>query len=72
MEKFLVWKEKIIVEIRMGKFAVKMEKIIVRAWQIWSCYLEAVPSGLSSGYKERALRCFFPSESDFGAENAVE
>jgi hypothetical protein len=59
MEKFLVKMEKFLV--RMAKFAVKMKKMIVCAWQIWRCYLEAVPRGLSSGHKERALRCLFRS-----------
>jgi hypothetical protein len=53
MEKILVRREKI---------HVKMEKIIVYSWQDWSCYLEAVSRGLSSGHKERALRCLFRSE----------
>ncbi len=61
---FLVRMEEIIVRmkkniVRMEKFAVKMEKIIVSAWLIWSSYLEAVNIGLSSGHKERALRCLF-------------
>ncbi len=60
MEKFFGRMEKIVV--RMEKFAVKMEKKLVCAWQIWSFYLEAVPHGLSSGHKERALRCLFTSE----------
>ncbi len=52
MENIIVRMEKIIV--RMEKFAVKMEKNIVCAWQIWSCYLEAVTRGLSSGHKQSA------------------
>ncbi len=60
MEKIIVRMEKIIV--RMDKFAVRMEKSFVCAWQIWSCYLEAVTCDLSSGHKERALRCLFRSE----------
>jgi hypothetical protein len=40
MEKFLV---------RMEKFPVIVEKIIVYFSQDWSCYLEAVIHGLSSG-----------------------
>ncbi len=47
---------------RMEKIYVKVEKIIVYSWQDWSCYFEAVTSGLSSGHKERALRCLFRSE----------
>jgi hypothetical protein len=46
MERFIVRMEKFIV--RLEKFAVKMEKNIECAWQIWSCYLEAVTRGLSS------------------------
>jgi hypothetical protein len=60
MEKILVRMEKILV--RMEKFLVKVEKVIVYSWQDWSCYLEAIPRGLSSGHKERALRCLFHSE----------
>ncbi len=60
MEKIIVRMEKII--LRLEKIDVKMEKIIVCAWQIWSCYLEAVTRGLSSGHKEHALRCLFRSE----------
>jgi hypothetical protein len=52
MDRFLVRMEKFIV--RMEKIAVKIRKLIVCSWQIWSCYLEAVPRGLSSGRKERA------------------
>ena len=54
MEKILVRMEKILD--RMKKIHVKVEKIIVYSWQDWSCYLEAVSRGLSSGHKERALR----------------
>jgi hypothetical protein len=60
MEKFLVRIEKYFV--RMEKFPGKMEKTIVCAWQNWGCYLKAVPRGLSSGHKERALCCLFHSE----------
>ncbi len=60
MEKNIDRMEKIVV--RMEKFLVKVEKIIIYFWQDWSCYLEAVTSGLSSGHKERALRCLFRSE----------
>jgi hypothetical protein len=60
MEKIIDRVEKIVV--RMQKFLVKVEKIIVYFWQDWSCYLEAVTRGLSSGHKERALRCLFRSE----------
>ena len=60
MEKIIVRMEKIIV--RMEKILVKVEKVIVYSWQDWSCYLEAVTRGLSSGHKERALRCLFCSE----------
>jgi hypothetical protein len=52
MEKLLVRMENCFV--RMKIFALKMEKIIVCALQILSCYLKAVPHGLSSGHKERA------------------
>jgi hypothetical protein len=52
--------EKIVV--RMEKFLVKVEKIILYFWQDWSCYLDAVTCGLWSGHKERALRCLFRSE----------
>ena len=67
MEKIVVRMEKIIDRMekiidRMEKFLVKVEKIIVYFWQDWSCYLEAVTRGLSSGHKERALRCLFRSE----------
>ncbi len=55
-EKFLV---------KMEKFPVKMEKNVVYSWQDWSCYLEAVLRGISSGHKERALRCMFLSEMKF-------
>jgi hypothetical protein len=60
MGKFIDRMEKIVV--RMEKIIVKVEKIIVYSWQDWSCYLEAVTRGLSSGHKERALRCLFCSE----------
>ena len=60
MEKIIVRTEKIIV--RMEKFLFKVEKIIVYSWQDWRCYSEAVTRGLSSGHKERALRCLFRSE----------
>jgi hypothetical protein len=60
MEKILVRMEKILD--RMEKIHVKVEKIIEYSWQDWSCYLEAVTRGLSSGHKERALCCFFRSE----------
>jgi hypothetical protein len=43
----------------LEKFPVRVEKIIVYSWQDWSCYLEAVTRGLSSGHKERALCCLF-------------
>ncbi len=59
MEKIVVRMEKIIVGmektvVRMEKFLVKVGKFIVYSWQDWSCYLEAVTRGLSSGHKERA------------------
>jgi hypothetical protein len=60
MEKIIARMEKILV--RMEKCLVKVEKIIVYSWQDWSCYLEAVTRGLSSGHKERALRCLFRPE----------
>ncbi len=60
MEKNLVRMEKILD--RMEKIHVKVEKIIVYSWQDWSCYFEAVTHGLSSGHKERALRCLLRSE----------
>ncbi len=67
MEKIIVRMEKIIVRMekiiaRMEKFVVKMDNYFVCAWQIWSCYLEAVTRGLSLGHKERALRCLFRSK----------
>ncbi len=60
MEKNIFRMEKILVRIK--KILVKVEKIIVYYWQDWSCYLEAVASGLSSGHKERALHCLFRSK----------
>ncbi len=60
MKKILVRMEKILV--RMEKSLVKVKKNIVYSWQDWSCYLEAVTSGLSSGHKERAFRCLFRPE----------
>jgi hypothetical protein len=60
MEKKKIRMEKIVV--RMEKSLVKVENIIVYYWQDWSCYLEAVTRGLSSGHKERALWCLFRSE----------
>ncbi len=60
MEKNIVRMEKI--RVRIEKIVVKMEKNIVCAWQIWSCYLEAIIRCLSSGHKERALRCLFRFE----------
>jgi hypothetical protein len=60
MEKIIVRMEKIIV--RMEKILVKVEKNILYSWQDWSCYLETLTRGLSSGHKERALRCLFCSE----------
>jgi hypothetical protein len=47
MEKIIDRMDKILV--RMEKFLVKVEKNIVYSWQDWSCYLEAVSRGLSSG-----------------------
>ncbi len=59
MEKIIVIMEEIIV--RLEKILVRMEKILVKvvkmiefSLQGWSCYLEAVTHGLSSGHKERA------------------
>ncbi len=63
MEKNIVRMEKIVVKVE--KIVVKVEKIIVYSWQDWSCYLEAVTRCLSSGHKERALRCLFRSEMLF-------
>jgi hypothetical protein len=60
MEEIIVRMEEIL--IRMDNVFVKVEEILVYSWQDWSCYLEAVSRGLSSGHKERALRCFFRSE----------
>ncbi len=60
MEKNLVRME-IILDI-MEKIHVKVETIILNSWQDWSFCLEAVTRGLSSGHKERALRCLFRSE----------
>jgi hypothetical protein len=60
MEKILVRMENF--HVRMEKLPVKMEKIIVFSWQEWICNLEAEPCGLSSGHKERALRCVVSSE----------
>jgi hypothetical protein len=48
--------------VRMETFLVKVKKVIVYSWQDWSCYLEAVTRGLSSGHKERALLRLFRSE----------
>ncbi len=60
MEKNLVRLETILV--RMEKNLVKVEKIIINSLQDWSCYLEAVTRGLSTGRKERALSCLFRSK----------
>ncbi len=46
--------------VRMEKFLVKVEKNIVYSWQDWSCYLEAVIRGLSSGHKERGIMLLVP------------